>query len=859
MIASPQWKSLARVERARLPRPQNVDSSHMSAPHLENAQEFPDLIESARLSASKALNRSRRSALGQFFTPLEIARLMASLTSAIKPEIRLLDPGAGAGTLAAAWLWTICSRERRPERLSITAYELDEALIPTLTSVLTSCVQYGREKGIEVDFDIENRDFIRESVQTVHGGLFEEDAPQFDIAILNPPYKKFRTDSRERSMLREIGLETSNLYAAFVGLAARRLKIGGELVAITPRSFCNGPYFTPFRRDLLSLGSLSHVHVFDSRSAAFGSDDVLQENVIFRLERGSPQSKDVHIEWSSAGDVASTERRSVPFSDVVRPDDSDVFIHIAAADWDSEIARLIRSLSGTLPELGIQVSTGRVVDFRARPFLQDEPGPDTAPLIYPAHFDHGRIVWPRTNSRKPNAIQLTEETTVQLNPKGTYVLTKRFSAKEEPRRIVSAVLFPEGLPGDFVAFENHLNYFHRRGHGLPREQALGLSAFLNSTVVDSYFRQFNGHTQVNATDLRKLPYPSAEQLQRLGNRIGDACDQHSLDEIVEEELFEMPAKSKMGTTAQRRIAEACEILRELGLPKEQTNERAAITLLALLNLAPKDSWSKAAAPLMGVTPIMEFAADHYDKRWKPNTRETVRRFTLHQFEDADLVHANPDKPDRPVNSPAYCYQVTSNALALLQSYGTGQWSAGLKSYLKTVGTLKAQYANQRQMRRIPLRASDGSPISLSPGGQNELIRKIIEEFCSRFTPGGRTLYIGDADAKWGYSDGGGLAELGVKVQRHGKMPDVVIHHAKKNWLVLIEAVTSHGPVDAKRHGELKKLFKGSKAPLVFVTAFPDRQTFNRFMSAIAWETEVWVADAPTHMIHFNGERFLGPY
>jgi hypothetical protein len=315
----------------------------------------------------------------------------------------------------------------------------------------------------------------------------------------------------------------------------------------------------------------------------------------------------------------------------------------------------------------------------------------------------------------------------------------------------------------------------------------------------------------------------------------------------------------MAGDRERRITEAQEILTALGLPREQKNERAALTLLALVDLAPTKAWSEAANPLMGVTPIMEFAAKHYRKKWAPNTRETVRRFTLHQFEQAGLVVANPDEPGRPTNSPNYCYQIEPRALVVIRTFGTTKWVDALRRYLVDVRTLAQRYAQARSMRRIPLVLAAGVTIELSPGGQNALIRKVIDEFCPRLTPGGRPLYVGDTKQKWAYFDEDGLGALGVVVEEHGKMPDVVVHYTDKNWLVVIEAVTSHGPVNPKRLAELKSLFSGSSAGLVFVTAFLDRRGLLKYLSEIAWETEVWVADSPDHMIHFNGERFLGPY
>lgn len=224
-----------------------------------------------------------------------------------------------------------------------------------------------------------------------------------------------------------------------------------------------------------------------------------------------------------------------------------------------------------------------------------------------------------------------------------------------------------------------------------------------------------------------------------------------------------------------------------------------------------------------------------------------------------MVVANPDEPDRPTNSPNYCYQIEPHALAVIRTFGTTKWVAALRRYLVDIRTLAQRYAQARSMRRIPLVLAAGVTIDLSPGGQNALVRQIIDEFCPRFTPSARPLYVGDTKKKWAYFDEDGLRSLSVVVREHGKMPDVVVRYTDKNWLVVVEAVTSHGPVNPKRLSELKSLFSGSRAGLVFVTAFLDRRGLLKYLGEIAWETEVWVADAPDHMIHFNGERFLGPY
>ncbi len=313
------------------------------------------------------------------------------------------------------------------------------------------------------------------------------------------------------------------------------------------------------------------------------------------------------------------------------------------------------------------------------------------------------------------------------------------------------------------------------------------------------------------------------------------------------------------TKKNSHIEEAHEILIFLGLPRAQHNERSALSLLALLNLTPGKKWAQAENPLVGITPIMDWSREHYSKEYAPNTRETFRRQTMHQFVDAGIAMYNPDKPDRPVNSPKAVYQVAPAVLALLRSFGTRKWRDNLTSYLSQSQTLAAKYAMEREQNRIPMQIAPGKEITLSPGEHSELIRAIVEDFGPRFAPGSVLVYAGDTGDKWGYFDAVLLAELGVNVDTHGKMPDVVLHFVEKNWLLLIESVTSHGPVDGKRHAELAKLFAGSTAGLVYVTAFPNRSLMSRYLGEIAWETEVWVADAPSHLIHFNGERFLGPY
>jgi hypothetical protein len=323
----------------------------------------------------------------------------------------------------------------------------------------------------------------------------------------------------------------------------------------------------------------------------------------------------------------------------------------------------------------------------------------------------------------------------------------------------------------------------------------------------------------------------------------------------------MPADkpSRLTESRKRRLAETIEALNALQFGPRQRNETAAYTLLALLDLRPDVPWADAQAPLRGITPVINFIAESYGVRYAPNTRETIRDDAVKFFVEAGLLLRNPDHPGRPTNSGGTVYQIEPSALALLRKAGTLHWLPALKKYLASREGLKHEIARKRNLARVPVTLPDGSQVALSPGGQNPLIKAIIEQFCPAFAPGGVVIYIGDTENKFVHLETGSLASLGVALDSAAKIPDVIVHYAKKNWLLLIEAVTSAGPVDGKRRKELKELFAGCKAGLVFVTAFETRRSMQSFLSHIAWESEVWIAEDPDHMIHFNGERFLGPY
>ena len=306
-------------------------------------------------------------------------------------------------------------------------------------------------------------------------------------------------------------------------------------------------------------------------------------------------------------------------------------------------------------------------------------------------------------------------------------------------------------------------------------------------------------------------------------------------------------------------AEAIRALTDLQFGPAQRNDTAAYTLLAMLDLLPHSSWTDAQAPLRGITPIIDFLRAAHGISYAPNTRETIRDEAVKFFVEEGLLLRNPDNPDRPTNSGRTVYQVEPAALALLRQFGTDRWSNALQDYLSSRDSIKSDITRRRTLARVPVTLPDGSQVALSPGGQNPLIKAIIEHFCSAFIPGGVVLYIGDTENKFVHLEKQQLTALGVSLEPAAKIPDVIVYHAARNWLVLIEAVTSAGPVDGKRRKELTELFSGCSAGLVFVTAFESRAKLRAFLPQIAWETEVWIADDPDHLIHFDGERFFSPY
>ena len=466
-------------------------------------------IEQTRLRLSKNTKAKKKSQFGQFLTSTRTAAFMASLFPDGKGRCRLLDAGAGIGSLSAAFLdrWDTAGFDF--QRVELDVFEIDDSLYSYLNQTLEKY-----RNNPEFIPTIRKVDFIHAAVDWLSGSLFAEEFQKYTHAILNPPYKKINSNSSHRLALRRVGIETVNLYSAFVALAVALAAPGGQIVAIIPRSFCNGPYYRPFRDFILEYAAIRHLHLFESRNKAFKDDKVLQENIIIRLERSGQQGP-VTVSTSDDDTFTNLTTHEHSFDRIVFPDDSERFIRVPLSpESNIELAPII---CYALADLGINVSTGPVIDFRLKEHLRDMPETGTVPLLYPCHFSGIGTKWPVTGKKKPNAILRNNDTEKWLCPSGFYCVVRRFTAKEERRRIVASVVDPSALGNaPMLGIENHLNFFHENKGGLSQTLACGLAVFLNSTAIDEYYRCFSGHTQVNATDLKLMKYPSRDSLIEIG-------------------------------------------------------------------------------------------------------------------------------------------------------------------------------------------------------------------------------------------------------------------------------------------------------------------------------------------------------
>lgn len=481
---------------------------------------------------SEKSGEEHRKGLGQFMTPVAIADFMARMASDPRSgdSVRILDPGAGSGVLSCALCERLASSARRPLRLSVTAYEVDAALAKILEASLAHLKKKLRSQGVDLVYEVKTEDFVlslagelREA-HSLFGG--QSGGARFDVAIANPPYFKLPSTDPRSTATRGLAHGRSNIYALFMAVAARTLATGGEMIFITPRSFASGPYFQRFREEFLAEMRLEAVHVFGSRTEAFQRDEVLQETIVLKARRtgGGLANPNAAVTLSSSAGDADLNRAKphpVPLGMLVNPGSREKMLRLPVDVRELRAIATMDAWPGSLRSYGLEVSTGPVVPFRAESFLSQEgqPPESFAPLLWMQSIKSMSVEWPARNCTKPQHIARKAREDNLLVPNRNYVLVRRFSAKEDDRRLIAAPLLAASFCHSAIGLENHVNYIHRPGGELTDDEVWGLAALLNSDLFDAYFRALNGNTQVSATELRAMPLPPWDLVEELGCRI----------------------------------------------------------------------------------------------------------------------------------------------------------------------------------------------------------------------------------------------------------------------------------------------------------------------------------------------------
>jgi adenine-specific DNA-methyltransferase len=836
---------------------------------------IPDFVAYSYEQGKLILEKRRPSFLkeiGQFLTPPGVARFMARQLGEFKDSDKLLDPAIGSGVLICAVIERLI-KENNPIEIFVTAYELDDELAKLSRKVLELASQEAQKFNITIHYEVINDDFIFSCLPDEQPSLFGNSrrSTTFTHIISNPPYFKVNADEKHvRAVTGKLNGHT-NIYTMFMALSYKLLVSHGKACFIVPRSFCSGTYFDSFRRELLNEVIPTSIHLFHARDEIFDEHKVLQENIIFSVEK-LEKRQSVHY-WAGSIEISSskngqlltqTNPRKISYKHFLSDKDGHYYFRLPVSLLDEEILDAIDQWDGSLTKYGMNVSTGRIVPFRVKKLLKDhrEVGNGVVPLLWMQNVKPYEIDYPIENLKKLQGVLSSDPSLI--TPCSNYVLVRRFSAKEDRRRLIAAPFLQEYFSCEQVGFENHINLIFKQKGIFTKQEAIGLSAFLNSAIVDRYFRILNGNTQVNAGEIRSLPLPPFEIIIEIGKQVeGIKKPTHEkIDNLIfsilwREKLIteEFPLVQETRITM-GKIEQAQEILESFGLPLAQQNEISALTLLALAQISEDNQWNDATNPMLRTHDILIEIKNRYGRVYAENSRETIRRKVLHQFSQAGIVIQNEDDPSRPTNSGLNNYMLSIMALNALRSFDSLEWDEKLDEFLQNHGRLIDLYKTERELNSVPLLISEEKTVKLSPGKHNELQSTIVSEFIPRFAKGTKLLYIGDTAKKIIVFERELLAALCIPISEHGKLTDIILYDETKKRLFMIEAVTAHGPVSPKRHLEMENILKNCLAKRIYITAFLDNSTFKKFIDDIAWETEVWIAETPAHMIHFNGEKFL---
>lgn len=512
--------------------------------HVENCP----VMNSDKLGTQKLKSPSgKNELLGQYFTPVKIAEFMASmLDTPLTKIVKILDPGAGGGILTSAAVKELLSRQNCPQQIEAHLYEIDEELIETLKQSMKHLQTWAAQKKVNFTYKISNEDFVLSNSHFLgnQGSLFSKSTEEFDIVISNPPYFKIPKEDPRAIACQSIVYGQPNIYSLFMGVAVGCLKPEGQFIFITPRSFAAGNYFQAFRQYFFSKIAFQRFHLFESRMAAFDRDQVLQENIItFGKKKAHKPSDKIEITTSHGiTDLSECKRITVPNSELI---ESSNVLCLPSTNDDLSILKQFRKWSDSLDTFGLKISTGPVVPFRATNFIQKSESKNSVPLLWIQHVLPMKTKFPIDSFRKEQWIRNTSESRKLLVANTNMILMRRFSPKEDFRRLTVAPYVGSHIEADYLGLENHLNYIYRPSGQFSKKLVFGLSAFLNSKLFDSYFRITNGNTQVSATELRAATLPPPSKLEEIGALISKTKEiTHETIDAVVNEVLEIEFKNE---------------------------------------------------------------------------------------------------------------------------------------------------------------------------------------------------------------------------------------------------------------------------------------------------------------------------
>lgn len=512
--------------------------SHKDNKHLSNV-EFAEILSKEYLQSTNIFEKKK---IGQVLTPAKIANFMAKIIKLSTNDFKILDAGAGTGILFSAIFDRVKSEIEKPINIQLIVSENDPDILPSLKKCLVHCKKDLAENEHILEYFISEKDFIEENIDLLTGhSIHEPENSDYDIVISNPPYQKIKNSLDKKQKISKSFHGQSNSYVLFIDLCLKLLRPKGQFVFLSPRSYCSGPYHQKTRELLLNDNCIEHIHSFKSRKKIFLEFDILQEVIIVHGEK-TPNLKCSPIQISISEDRTFSDQTTfcVPYHGVVPKKNPRENIHIPQDKTESKIVELVQSWDDTFESLSLKISTGKVVDFRSvMSLMEGNYESDTVPLLWMHHVENGRINWPIPGFRKPQFFLVTKSSKNKLIPLKNYVILRRFSAKEEKKRIYAAPFLIKDFSNfDYVGFENHLNYIYQEPKEFSQGDARGISAFLNSRTIDIYYRTLSGNTQVNASDILKMPMPPIEVIKK----IGKLSDHRKIDSLLLGRDFELLSK-----------------------------------------------------------------------------------------------------------------------------------------------------------------------------------------------------------------------------------------------------------------------------------------------------------------------------